>query len=51
MLEIDIITFIITNIIKNILSMLMFYVLIINFQSCRDRANASQVLNQFSGSL
>ena len=41
MLDMDIIIFIITNIIENILFGLMFYVLIINFQSCRDGANAS----------
>ena len=41
MLKMDIIIFIITNIIKNILFGLMFYVLIINFQLCRDGANVS----------
>ena len=36
---------------KLFLFWMMVYILIINFQSCRDEANASLVLNPFSESL
>ena len=50
MLEIETI-FIITNIIKISLFDFVFYVPIIIFQSCRDRAYASPTPNQCYGSL
>ena len=47
MLEMDIIIFIITDtvLLKQFLLGMVFYVLIVNVQSCRHGANASRVLN------
>ena len=51
MLEMDTILFLLILILLKLFCIGWFYVLIINFQSCLDVANTSQVLKQFSWSL